>query len=185
MEYWPSLSELYIGHISMLWNTDPGSLNYSWVTFLCYGILTQALWIIAGSHFYAMEYWPSLSELYIGHISMLWNTDPGSLNYSWVTFLCHGILTQALWIIIAKWYFYDMEYWPRLPELRLGHIYMLWNIDPGSLNYSWVTFLCYGLLTQALCTIAGSHFYAVEYWPWDLDPVTKNNRLHRVFHDIK
>ena len=145
----------------MLSNIDPGSLNYSLVTFLCYGKLTQALWIIAGSDFYAMEYWPMLSELYIGHISMLWNTDPGSLNYSWVTFLCYGMLTQALWIIVGS-YFYAMEYWPRLSELYIGHISMPWNTDP---NYSWVTVLCYAILTQALWIIAGSHFYAMEYWP--------------------
>ena len=148
----------------MLWNIDPGSLNYSLVTFPCYGILTQALWIIAGSHSYAMEYWPRLSEVLLGHISVLWNIDPGSLNYSWVTFLCYGILTQAL-LGIAWSHFYAMEYWPRLSEVLLGHICMLWNIDLGSLRYRWVTFLYYGILTQALWGIAGSHFCAMEYWP--------------------
>ena len=142
------------------------------------------------SHFYTMEYmyWPRLSELCIGHISMLCNSDPGSLNYSWVTFLCYGILTQALWII-ARWHSYAMEYWPRLSELYLGQISMLWNADPGSPNYSkvvflwlseisWVTYLCYGILTQALWIIGRSHFYAMEYWPWNT--VTPNNRLHWV-----
>ena len=115
-------------------------------------------------HICAMEYWTRLAEIYIGRISMLWNADPGSLNYTWVTFLCYGILTQSLWIVAGS-HFYSMEYWPRLFELWLGHISMLWNIDSGSLNYSWVTFLCYVILTQALWIIAGSHFYAMEYRP--------------------
>ena len=105
--------------------------------------LCQALWIIAGSHFYAMEYWPRLSELYLGHIFSLWNTDPCSLNSSLVTFLCYGILTHALWMIAGS-HFYTVECWSRV---------------------SWVTFLYCGMLIQGLWIIAGSHVYAMEYWP--------------------
>ena len=147
----------------MPWNTEPGSLNYSYVTFLCHGILTQALWIIHRSHFYAMEYWPRLSELYTGHISMLWNTDPGFLNCSWVTFLCYGILTQALNYSWVTFIYYGILTQALL--IIAGHISMLWNTDPGSLNYCWVTFLCYGIVTQALLIIHRSHFYATKYWP--------------------
>ena len=149
MGYWPSHSELCLSHTSMPWDIDPVTLNYALVTFPCHGILTQSLWIMPRSHFCAMGYWPSHSELCLSHTSMPWDIDPVTLNYALVTFPCHGILTQSLWIM-PRSHFHAMGYWPHHSELCLGHISVPWDIDPITLNYALVTLPCHGILTQSL-----------------------------------